>query len=35
VDAIRARDGDAAREIMYRHIADTGENIRRQHNCEV
>jgi len=35
VDAIRARDGEAAREIMYRHIADTAENIRRQHNCEV
>lgn len=35
VDAIRAKDAEAARTIMYRHIADTGENIRRQHNCEV
>ncbi len=35
VDAIRAGNGELAREIMYQHIADTGDNLRRQHNCEV
>ena len=35
VDAIEARDGELAGKLMYEHIADTGENVKKQHSHEL
>ena len=34
VDAIEAGDSELARQLMHRHISDTGSNIRRLHRLD-